>query len=99
VRTTTSGGSGAITVEVTAFGAGGPVMTDLTYACTAAVGAACSSGSAVSTTTGTSVITFGADAHSGDSGSSGTTAWTLVDKPGVKTGSYSSTATYTISAS
>ncbi|HEY2014070.1 MAG TPA: hypothetical protein VGH38_11255 [Bryobacteraceae bacterium] len=99
LRTTQSGGSGSITVEVTAFATGGPAMTDLTYGCTSGVGTACSSGTAVSTTAQTNVVTFGTDAHSADAGTSGTTAWTLVDKPSTKTGSYSSTATFTISAS
>jgi hypothetical protein len=43
-------------------------------------------------------VTFGADAHSADTGDAGSTDWSLLDKPSVKTGSYDSTATYTISA-
>jgi hypothetical protein len=43
-------------------------------------------------------VVFGADAHSADAGDSGTTVWTLADMPSIKTGAYSSTATYTISA-
>ncbi len=99
VRTTQAGGSGSITLEVTAFAAGGPAMTDLTYGCSSGVGTPCSSGHAVSTTAQTNVLTFGTDAHSADAGTSGTTAWTLVDKPTTVTGAYSSTVTYTISAS
>ena len=98
IRTTQSGGTGSIVVQVTTFGAGGPAVADLAYTCTAASGTACGSSTAASTTSGTSVVTFGADAHSADAGDAGSTAWALADKPSVKTGSYTSTATYTISA-
>jgi hypothetical protein len=49
LRTTQSGGSGSITVEVTAFATGRPAMTDLTYGCTSAVGTPCRTGTAMST--------------------------------------------------
>jgi hypothetical protein len=100
IRTSQSSGTGSVTVQVTAFGTDGPAMTDLTYGCTVvspATGCG-ASGVAVSTSAGTSVATFGADAHSSDTGDAGSIDWTLVDKPGAKTGSYSSTATFTISA-
>lgn len=100
IRTSTSG-TGTITVQLTAFESGGPAMTDLTYGCTVvspATGCG-SSGVAVSTSSGTNVATFGNDAHSVDAGDSGSVGWTLVDKPSVTTGSYTSTATFTISAS
>lgn len=97
IRTTTSGGTGAITVLVTAFGANGPVVADLAYTCTAASGSACGS-TAASTETASPVVTFGADAHSADAGDAGTAAWTLADRTAMKTGTYTSTATFTISA-
>jgi len=99
IRTSQNTGIGSITVQVTNFSAGGPVLTDLTYACTApAPGTACSAGTAVSNSAGTSVVGFNADAHSADTGDAGTTTWTLVDRTTIKTGTYTSTATYTISA-
>ena len=76
-------------------------MTDLTYGCTVvspATGCGASS-VAVSTSSGTAVATFGQNAHSTDDGDSGSVNWTLVDKPTVVTGTYTSTATFTISAS
>ena len=100
IRTSTSG-TGTVTVQLTAFESGGPAMSDLTYGCTVvspATGCG-ASGVAVSTSSGTSVATFGNDAHSTDSGDSGSVSWTLVDKPSVTAGSYTSTATFTISAS
>jgi len=94
---TAEAGSGSITVAVTAFGAGGPVLADLAYTCTATVGSGCSASTGASTTA-TSVVIFGSGVHSADAGSTGTAAWTLADRPTTKTGSYSSTATFTIAA-
>jgi hypothetical protein len=101
IRTSQSSGTGSIVVELTAFGANGPAMVDLTYGCTVVAPATgCgSSGVAVSTSTGTNVATFSSDAHSADAGDSGSVSWTLVDRTTVKTGNYNSTATFTISAS
>jgi hypothetical protein len=99
IRTTLSGGTGSIAVQVTTFGTGGPAVADLAYTCTALTsGTPCSSSTAASTSVASSVVSFGADAHSADAGDSGTAAWTLVDRTGIKTGSYSSTATFTVSA-
>jgi hypothetical protein len=99
IRTTTSGGTGAITVIVTAFGVNGPAVADLAYTCTAlASGTPCASSTAASTTLASNVVAFGADAHSANAGDAGTTVWSLLDKPQVKTGAFTSTATYTISA-
>jgi len=100
IRTTQSGGSGSITVIVTSFsGTGGPAIADLAYTCTApASGSPCASSTAASTSTASSVVSFGADAHSADTGDTGATVWTLADQPQIKTGTYTSTATYTISA-
>src|SRR5437773_727125 len=36
IRTTETGGSGSITVQVTAFGTGGPAIADLAYTCSGA---------------------------------------------------------------
>jgi hypothetical protein len=98
IRTTTTGGTGSITVALANFETNGPALSDLSFTCTDAValGTACSSTTA--TTSAQSVIIFGADKHSADAGNAGTTPWTLVDKPTTKTGNYSSLATYTISA-
>jgi len=97
IRTTTSGGTGSIVVSVANFQANGPAVADLSYTCTAASGTACAS-STTASNSNTGVVTFGADAHSADTGDSGSTAWVLVDKPSVKTGNYDAVATYTISA-
>lgn len=99
IRTTTSGGTGSITVLVTAFSTGGPAVADLAYTCTAPTsGTACASSTAASTSVASSVVAFGADAHSADAGDSGTAVWTLADRTTVKTGTYTSTATFTVSA-
>jgi hypothetical protein len=99
IRTTQSGGAGSITVLVTSFGTGGPTVADLSFTCTAPTsGTPCSSSTGASTSTAQSVVSFGADAHSQNTGDSGTAVWTLIDRPQIKTGSYTSTATFTISA-
>jgi hypothetical protein len=98
IRTSQTTGTGSIVVQVTAFATGGPAIADLSYTCTAASGTACATSTTASTSSGTNIVTFGADAHSADTGDAGSTAWALVDRPSVKTGSYDSTATYTISA-
>jgi len=99
IRTSQSTGTGSITVEVTAFQSHGPLVSDLSYTCTdTASGTPCSSSTAASASVATGVVSFGADAHSSDSGDSGSTSWTRADRPTVKTGNYSTTATFTISA-
>ena len=109
VRTTTTGGSGSITVKITAdFAAGGPSVATpptgdaMTYSCTAAASAtACTGPITASTTTATTVATFATNAHStAGTGSSdaGTLIWTLPNDPVYKTGTYTATATLTISA-
>jgi hypothetical protein len=100
IRTSQSTGTGSVTVLVTAFGADGPALADLTYGCTVespATGCG-ASGQTVSTSSGTNVASFGADAHSTDAGDAGSLTWTLVDRTSVKTGTYTSTATFTVSA-
>src|SRR5690348_7120175 len=99
IRTTQSGGTGSITVLVTTFGTGGPAVADLSFTCTApSSGTPCSTSTGANTDTAQSVVSFGQDAHSSNSGDSGTAVWSLIDRPQIKTGDYSSTATFTISA-
>lgn len=111
VRTITTG---SVTVQITSDFSDGslhqpsvaapPTAGDLlTYSCTAAApatGAANPCGSAVtaSTTVATTVIGFAADTQSAKAGNSATTSWTLTNDPSYKAGTYSATATYTISA-
>ena len=108
IRTTQSTGTGSITLKVTSdfSPANGPSVATppspgdaLTYTCTAAAPAtACSGSQTASTTASTSVATFGAGASSANAGNSASTAWSLTNDPVYHTGSYSSTVTYTISA-
>ena len=106
IRTTETGGTGTITEKVTTdfAPAGGPSAasaTDpLTYGCTVALpGTACTGPVTASTTSSTSVATFGAAAHSAKAGNSASVAWALVDDPVYKTNTYTATVTFTISAS
>ena len=108
VRTGQSSGSGSIVLQITSDfnGTGGPKVATppspgdaLTYTCSvASSGTGCSSAQTASTTSSTAVATFGADAHSTKAGDSGSVSWTLTNDPLYKTGSYTATATFTISA-
>ncbi len=109
VRTTQSTGNGNITLKVTSdfSPANGPSVTTpptagdaLKYTCVGAAPATpCSGSQTASTGASTPVATFGADAHTtSTSGSTATTSWTLTNDPVYKTGSYSATVTFTISA-
>ena len=108
IRTTKTGGSGAITAKVTADfgGTGGPSVGTppssgdaLTYTCTvSSPGTACTGSPTASTSAQTSVATFGAGANSTRAGNSGSVQWSLTDDPAYTTGSYSATVTFTISA-
>ena len=99
IRTTLSGGTGTITVMVTTFGTGGPAVADLSFVNTAPTsGTPVTTSAVASTTVAGAVVGFGADAHSADTGDSGTTVWTLADRTGIQTGHYPSTATFTIAA-
>lgn len=111
IRTTQSGGSGSVTLKVTSdfSPAGGPSVAappspadKLTYTCTGSgpsVPGPCATAQTASTTTSTPVLNFGADAHSNASpGDNGAVSWTLVNDPKYKTGAYSATVTFTISA-
>jgi hypothetical protein len=108
IRTTQSTGTGTITLRVTSdfSPANGPSVATppsagdaLTYTCTvAAPGTGCSGSQTASTTASTSVATFGAGASSANAGSAASTAWSLTNDATYKPGAYSSTVTYTISA-
>lgn len=103
-------GSGSLTVQATQFApTGGPVIagSNLTYTCSAAtVGSACSSSTPTSltTTTATSVVNaIGASTCTG-SGCAGSDPqsvhidFSLINSPQFSTGTYTSTLTFTISA-
>jgi hypothetical protein len=108
IRTTKTGGTGTITLKVTAdfAGSGGPSVGTppssgdaLTYTCTvSSPGTACTGPLTSSTSASTNVATFGADAHSVKAGNTGSVAWTLTNDPVYQTGTYSATVTFTISA-
>lgn len=112
VRTITGGSVVVeITTDFSTGGVGGgpsvanpPTAGDLlTYTCTAASpvtgsATACSSAATASTSGTTGVVTFGPTTQSAKTGNSGSTSWTLINDPSYKAGSYSATATYTISA-
>ena len=108
VRTTKTGGSGTITLEVTSdfSPANGPSVATpptagdaMTYTCTvSAPGTGCTGSVTSSTASATSVATFGTNAHSASAGNTGSVAWSLTDDPTYQTGAYSATVTFTISA-
>jgi hypothetical protein len=110
VRSTTVGGGGSITVKITGdFAAGGPSVATpptgdaMTYTCTSAASATPCTGSITALTSGaTNVATFATNAHSASgtgSSDAGTVVWSLPNDPVYKTGTYTATATFTISAS
>jgi hypothetical protein len=109
IRTTKSGGSGFIKLQVTTDFAptGGPSVgtpptagDTLSYTCTVSVPATGCSGSVTSATASqTSVATFGTDAHSAKAGNSASVSWDLSNDPVYQTGPYAAIVTYTISAS
>ena len=108
IRTTQATGTGAVTLKVTSdfSPANGPSVATppspgdaLTYTCTGAAPAtACSGAQTASTAASTSVATFGAGASSANAGNSASTIWSLTNDPLYRTGAYSATVTYTISA-
>lgn len=109
-RTTAGGSGGSITMLATAdfSPAGGPSITSgqLTYTCSAAsLGAACSGTQTASTASPTNVVTLGAGVCTGGGGSCSSvnpnsvqSSFTLLNNPAFKTGTYSATLTFTISA-
>ena len=108
VRSSKTGGGGAITVKILPdfTPTGGPSVASpltgdaMTYSCTAAASATACTGPVTASNTGaTSVATCGTDAHNGTAaGDAGTVVWTLPNDPVYKTGTYTATATFTISA-
>jgi hypothetical protein len=114
IRTTQTTGAGSITAKVTTdfAPAGGPsVLTPpsvgdaLSYTSSGtapgnnAVGNVMAfTGITASTTAQTNVATFGADNRSLLAGNSESVAWSLSNDPKYKTGAYSATVTFTISA-
>jgi hypothetical protein len=109
-RTTAGTGSGSLTLRATAdfSPAGGPSIAtgQFTYTCSAAtLGAACSGTQTASTASQTSVVTMGAGHCTGGGGSCSVanpntvqSTFTLSNNPAYKTGTYSATLTFTISA-
>ena len=107
IRTTQSTGSGSVVLQVTSdfSPAGGPSVATpptagdtLSYTCT---GTGHVTGTQTASTTATSpVLSFGADAHSvaAAPGDAGSVSWTLVNDPKYKTGTYTATVTFTVSA-
>jgi hypothetical protein len=109
VRTTTTGGGGSITLKVTTdfSPTGGPSVASplvagdaLTYTCTVATpGTACTGSQTASTSSQTNLASFGTNVHTASAGSTASVGWTLANDPNYKTGTYSATVTFTISAS
>jgi hypothetical protein len=99
--------TGNISLKVTTdFGAGGPIVATpvtagdaLTYSCSAtpASGTACTGTPTASTTSGTPVVGFAAQARSQFAGDAGSVAWSLTNDPQYKVGDYTAIVTFTIS--
>jgi hypothetical protein len=108
IRTTKGSGTGAVSLKITAdfSGAGGPSVGNpltpgdaMTYTCTvSAPGTPCSGSLTASTSASTSVASFGAGASSAKAGNSASVSWSLTDDPAYATGTYTATATFSISA-
>ena len=102
MRTSKTGGSGSVTVEITSgFASGGPGVSNLTYTCSVAEtseATACSGSVTASDLSGTSVLTMGTDGHTADTGDTFSVDWSLANLPSYTPGSYSATATFTVSA-
>ena len=101
LRSTKTTGTASITVQNTEFAGNGPKIasTELTFTCTAASGTACAGSQNASTSAAVSVVTFaasGTGSHSANAGDAATVAWTITDKPSYETGTFTSTATFTI---
>ncbi len=103
----TASGGGTIKLQVTSdfSPSGGPSVASpptagdtLSYTSTVTSPATAVNGTA-STTTQTNVATLPASSNSASTADSGSVSWTLVNDPKYKTGSYSATVTFTISAS
>lgn len=112
IRTTATGGTGSIVLEVTSdFGPSGgpsvatpPTASDfLYYTCTVpspthGTATPCSGTIDAKTSATTNVAGFGADARSPKAGVASSVTWGLSNDPLYGTGTYTATVTYTISA-
>ena len=102
MRTSKTGGSGSVTVEITSvWASGGPSVSDLTYTCSVAETSdptACSGSVTASDSSGTTVLPMGADGNTADSGDTFSVDWSLRNRPSYTPGAYSATATFTVSA-
>jgi hypothetical protein len=108
IRTSKSSGTGNISVQFNNDWAatGGPAIVGpptagdyLSYVNTVSTpGTASAAGNVTALTTAYPVATFGAGASSAIGGNTGSVAWSLVNDPKYAQGSYSVTATFTISA-
>lgn len=108
IRTTKTTGTGTLTLKVTTdfAGVGGPSVTTppsagdaLTYTCTvSAPGTACTGSQTASTAASTPLGTWGAGASSAKAGNAASVDWSLTDDPAYAQGTYTATATFTISA-
>jgi hypothetical protein len=108
----TSAATSTLTLEITTdFSTGGvtnkpsvaapPTASDkLQYTCSVtAPGTGCASATTASTSAATSVATFPATSSSANAGNGGSVTWSLTDDPVYPVGTYTATATFTISAS
>jgi len=108
IRTGKTSGTGTLTLKITADfgGTGGPSVGTppttgdaLTYTCTvSAPGTACTGTQTASTGSSTPFGTWGAAANSTKAGNAASVAWSLTDDPVYAPGTYTATATFTISA-
>jgi peptidoglycan DL-endopeptidase CwlO len=108
IRTSKTSGTGSLTLKITADfgGTGGPSVATppstgdaLSYTCTVSTpGTACTGSQTASTTASTPFGTWGAAANSTKAGNSASVAWSLTDDPVYAQGTYTATATFTISA-
>jgi hypothetical protein len=109
-RTTKTTGAGTVSVQITAdfSGANSPAPSVavppsagdlLTYTCTGGAGETpCTGPVTAKTTATTSVWTMGAGKSSANAGDTGTVVWSLTDDPVYAQGTYTATATFTLSA-
>lgn len=108
-RTTRTGGTGSVVVRITTdfSPSGGPSVATpptagdtLSYTCstTSVSATACTGSQTASAAAATSVMTMGTNKSSTNAGDSGTVSWSLTDDPVYQQGTYTATATFTISA-
>jgi hypothetical protein len=108
IRTTKTGGTGTITLKVTAdfAGSGGPSVGTpptagdaLTYTNTVSSPGTATTGTlTASASASTNVGSFGAGASSTFAGNTASVAWSLTNDPLYATGTYTATVTFTISS-